>query len=200
MSALRLESLRLYREALRVARSKSFSFPAPTVPGGKPAETTSSGVVTSWGSVLQKSLRSEFESNRYVTDPEAISRLLGVGFDSLNEMLKKLYEAERKRKDEILKRAAANGVLGTSSSNDILKASTIPSKESFADVSTVTTSLSSSSLSLSSSSSSSSSTTTTTRVGGIPVLGAPQLIGEARWLAAEAERNAKGIKKPSRGR
>jgi hypothetical protein len=195
MSALRLESLRLYREALRVARSKSFSFPAPTAPGGKPAETSSSGVVTSWGSVLQKSLRSEFESNRNVTDPEAISRLLGVGFDSLNEMLKKLYEAERKRKDEILKRAAATGVLGTSSSNDFLKASTIPSKESFADVSTVTTSLSSSSLSLSSSSS-----TTTTSVGGIPVLGAPQLIGEARWLAAEAERNKKGIKKPSRGR
>jgi hypothetical protein len=182
MSALRLESLRLYREALRVARSKSFSFPAPTVPGT--SISTTAGVITSWGSVLQKSLRSEFESNRNVSDPEAISRLLGVGFDSLNEMLKKLHEAEQKRKDEILKRTAANGILGTSSSNDVMRASTIASKESFANVSTVTT----------------TTTSTTTSVGGIPVLGAPQLIGEARWLAAEAERNAKGIQKPLRGR
>jgi len=41
--------------------------------------------------------------------------------------------------------------------------------------------------------------TTTTTVGGIPILGAPQLLGEKKWLAAEAERKARGIvSRPSR--
>lgn len=158
---LRLEALRLYREALRVARSRSFSFPAPSAPGKPPS-------LTSWGSVLQKSLRSEFDNSRTETDPVVINRLLAVGFDSLSEMHKKLYDAERKLK-EGAKNAASKGLLGSAGVGSTME--TISSSSS----STPTT------------------TSTTTTIGGIPVIGAPQLVGEKRWLAAEAERKARGV-------
>lgn len=159
-SALRLEALRLYREALRVARSRSFSFPAPSAPGKPPS-------LTSWGSVLQKSLRSEFDNSRTETDPVVINRLLAVGFDSLSEMHKKLYDAERKLK-EGAKNAASKGLLGSAGVGSTMET-------------------------ISSSYSTPTTTSTTTTIGGIPVIGAPQLVGEKRWLAAEAERKARGV-------
>ena len=180
---LRLEALRLYREALRVARSRSFSFPAPSAPG-KPIS------LTSWGSVLQKSLRSEFESNRLENDPAKINRLLAVGFDSLNEMMKKLYDAERKLK-EGANQVASKGLIGTPGTGSTMN--TISSNPS--QSSPPSTSNSSSS----SSPSNPIQLTTTTTVGGIPILGALQLLGEKKWLAAEAERKARGIvSRPSR--
>ena len=164
-SVLRLEALRLYREALRVARSRSFSFPAPSAPGKPPS-------LTSWGSVLQKSLRSEFDNSRTETDPVVINRLLAVGFDSLSEMHKKLYDAERKLK-EGAKNAASKGLLGSAGVGSTME--TISSSY-YTPTTTSTT-----------------ATTTTTTIGGIPVIGAPQLVGEKRWLAAEAERKARGV-------
>ncbi len=166
-----------------MARSRSFSFPAPSAPG-KPIS------LTSWGSVLQKSLRSEFESNRLENDPAKINRLLAVGFDSLNEMMKKLYDAERKLK-EGANQVASKGLIGTPGTGSTMN--TISSNPS--QSSPPSTSNSSSS----SSPSNPIQLTTTTTVGGIPILGAPQLLGEKKWLAAEAERKARGIvSRPSR--
>jgi hypothetical protein len=100
-----------------------------------------------------------------------INRLLAVGFDSLSEMHKKLFDAERKLK-EGAKNAASKGLLGSEGVGSTMEA-------------------------ISSSSSSSPSSaipipTSTTTIGGIPVIGAPQLFGEKKWLAAEADRKARG--------
>jgi hypothetical protein len=122
--------------------------------------------------VIQKSLRSEFDNSRTETDPVVINRLLAVGFDSLSEMHKKLFDAERKLK-EGAKNAASKGLLGSEGVGSTMET-------------------------ISSSSSSPSSaipiptSTSTTTIGGIPVIGAPQLIGEKKWLAADADRKARG--------
>jgi len=103
-----------------------------------------------------------------------INRLLAVGFDSLSEMHKKLFDAERKLK-EGAKNAASKGLLGSEGVGSTMEAIS-----------------SSSSSSSSSPSSAIPIPTSTTTIGGIPVIGAPQLIGEKKWLAAEADRKARG--------
>jgi len=125
--------------------------------------------------VLQKSLRSEFDNSRTETDPVVINRLLAVGFDSLSEMHKKLFDAERKLK-EGAKNAASKGLLGSVGVGSSMET------------------LSSSSSSSSSPSSAIPIPTSTTTIAGIPVIGAPQLIGEKKWLAAEADRKQGGDK------
>ncbi|XP_057423704.1 uncharacterized protein LOC130717485 [Lotus japonicus] len=81
LTSTRREALSLYRDVLRASRF--FTWP------------DSNGVL--WRDVLRESARKEFESARFETDPEVVTRLLIGGNEAVQSAVDKLVEKQKQQ-------------------------------------------------------------------------------------------------------